>query len=210
MSELTAPVSHSTSPAVFLDKDGTLVENVSHNVDVRRVRIYPDALRALAKLAAAGYKLIVVSNQPGIAHGCFNETAIKTVRDFIHDAFAKKGIALAGFYFCPHHPEGSVKKYAIHCDCRKPRSGLIERAAKEHYIDTGHSWMVGDILNDVEAGNRAGCRTILVDRGNETEWLTGPFRQPDWVVSDLFGAAGHIVGAHHITNAEHMTMSMKS
>lgn len=186
-----------------------MVENVSHNVDIQRIRIYPDAM-ALAELAAAGYKLIIVSNQPGIAHGYFDETAIDTVRDFMHDAFAKKGIPLAGFYFCPHHPEGRVERYAIRCDCRKPQSGLIERAVKEHYIDTRHSWMVGDILNDIEAGNRAGCRTILVDRGNETEWLPGPFRQPRWVVSDLRGAARHIAGDHNITNAEYMTMSVKS
>lgn len=182
-------------PAVFLDKDGTLIENVPHNVDVNRIRFYPETLPVLAALSEAGYRLIVVSNQPGIAQGYFDASAMEVVRNTIRDMLADHGIPLSGFYFCPHDPEGRVPEFAIRCDCRKPRAGLIERAVKEHYIDVKRSWMIGDILNDIEAGNRAGCRTILVDRGNETEWITGRFRQPDWVVSGLDGALGHIAGA---------------
>ncbi len=205
---MSAPGRISPSPAVFLDKDGTLIENVPHNVDVRHIRFYPEALQALGRLAAAGYRLIVISNQPGVAHGYFDEKAMDAVREAIRDALAKRGIPLAGFYYCPHHPEGRMKNYAVHCDCRKPRAGLIERAAKNHYIDKRRSWMVGDILNDIEAGNRAGCRTILVDRGNETEWVSGAFRQPDWVVADLDGALRHICG-NRGAEAEQVITSMK-
>lgn len=198
-------------PAIFLDKDGTLIENLPYNVDVTRIRFYPEALPVIAQLSAAGYRLIVVSNQPGIAHGYFGVDAIDAVRNAISDAFEACGVSLSGFYFCPHHPEGRVREYASFCNCRKPAAGLIERAAKEHHIDTRRSWMIGDILNDIEAGNRAGCRTILVDRGNETEWMAGRFRRPDWVVCDLSGVLRHVPRVEDgATHANEMTMSVNS
>lgn len=175
-------------PAVFLDKDGTLVEDIPYNVDISKIRFYPEVPDALAQLAARGYLLIVVSNQPGIAHGYFDAAAVEAAGTAIWNELAKRGVPLAGFYYCPHHPEGNVKSYAVACDCRKPLAGLLLRAAREHEIDLSRSWMIGDILNDVEAGKHAGCRTILVDRGNETEWLSGPLREPDHVAPDMTDA----------------------
>lgn len=179
-------------PAVFLDKDGTLVRDVPFNVDPARLDIYPEVPSVLAALSALGYRLIVISNQPGVAHGYFDDTAVAAVGEELRRGLAMHGIPLAGFHYCPHHPQGSVAALARECDCRKPRAGLLVHAAREHRIDLGSSWMIGDILNDVEAGNRAGCRTILVDRGNETEWLAGEHRKPHAIVSDLHGALGHI------------------
>jgi D-glycero-D-manno-heptose 1,7-bisphosphate phosphatase len=95
------------------------------------------------------------------------------------------GVTISGFYYCPHHPQGSVAKYAVTCECRKPNPGMLLRAADELQINLSDAWMVGDILNDVEAGNRAGCRTILIDNGNETEWKTGLYREPDFKAADL-------------------------
>jgi histidinol phosphatase-like enzyme len=105
------------------------------------------------------------------------------------------GAELAGFYYCPHHPEGWVAEYAARCNCRKPAPGLIERAARELNASANGAWLVGDILDDVEAGSRAGCTTILLDNGNETEWVLPPRRRPDYIVRDLDEVADFIVSS---------------
>jgi histidinol-phosphate phosphatase family protein len=175
--------------AVFLDKDGTLVEDVPYNVDPRLVRLLPGAGDGLRRLQDAGLLLFVVSNQSGVARGLFPESALSPVEERLRGLLADCGVALDGFYYCPHHLEGVVAGYASHCDCRKPAPGLIRRAAAEHGLDLGRSWMVGDILDDVEAGRAAGCRTVLVDNGHETEWVLTPGRQPDLRAADLREAA---------------------
>ncbi len=175
--------------AIFLDKDGTLIDNVPYNVDPRRVRLTHRALEALRRLHDLGFLLIVVSNQPGVAFGYFDEPALETLTRHLALLLASNGAPLAGFYYCPHHPQAHLRYYRLACSCRKPRPGLISAAALVHDIDLARSWVVGDILNDVEAGARAGCRTILLDNGNETEWQRGEFRRPDAVVADLFQAA---------------------
>jgi histidinol-phosphate phosphatase family protein len=181
--------------AVFLDKDGTLVEDVPYNVDPDRIRLMPGAAEGLQRLHAAGYPLVVVSNQSGVARGLFAEEALVAVEERLRKLLADAGVPLAGFYYCPHHPQGTMAAYAVDCDCRKPAAGLLLRAAREHGYDLGRSWFVGDILNDMEAGRRAGCRTILLDNGHETEWVLSPERTPDFTVSDLAAAARIILGA---------------
>jgi D-glycero-D-manno-heptose 1,7-bisphosphate phosphatase len=151
--------------AIFLDKDGTLIDDFPFNVEPRRIRLVSGAGPALRLLAGLDYRLFVVSNQSGIA------------------------LSLDGFYYCPHHPLGTVSDYAFACACRKPSPGMLLRAAHEHGIDLRASWMIGDILHDVEAGNRAGCRTLLIDNGNETEWRLGPRRLPTRIAPDLYSAA---------------------
>lgn len=180
-------------PAVFFDKDGTLVEDVPFNVEPAKLRIFPEVADSLRRLEARGYKLIVVSNQPGIAHGYFERTAVDRIANVLRHRLLLEGVQLAGFYYCPHHPEGKRSPYAVECDCRKPAEGLLRNAADEHAVDLCCSWMVGDILNDVEAGNRAGCRSILVDRGNETEWLDGEHRRPFRVVATVTEAVDCIL-----------------
>ena len=178
--------------AVFLDKDGTLIENVPYNVDRRHIRLAPHAVDALLLLSGLGYELVLVSNQPGVALGRFPRGALLAVEEHLNDLFLAHGFKLAGCYWCPHHPEGTVPEYAFTCTCRKPLPGLLQAAAAELDIDLASSWMVGDILNDVEAGRRAGCRTILLDVGNETEWKHGLLRTPDFIACDLMQAAEHI------------------
>ena len=168
----------SAMKAVFIDKDGTLVENVPYNVDAARLALTRHAEEAIRILDARGYLLLVVSNQPGIAMGKFRAGELQSVFRRLKDLLP----AIDGFYFCPHAAEEG-------CECRKPASGMLERAAREHGIDLAQSWMVGDILDDVEAGRRAGCRTVLLDNGNETEWRAGPGREPHYVASDLRAAA---------------------
>ncbi len=181
--------------AVFLDKDGTLIVDIPYNVDPASITLAPGAPEGLARLHKAGYRLVVISNQSGVARGRFAAEALVPVESRLRELLAEVGVPLAGFYFCPHHPEGSVPEYATTCDCRKPKPGMLILAAEELGIDLSRSWFIGDILNDVEAGHRAGCRSVLLDVGNETEWVAGPDRTPDFTASDLLQAANLILQA---------------
>ena len=178
--------------AIFLDKDGTLVEDVPYNVDPEQMRFAPGAREGLQALARCGLPLIVVSNQSGIALGRFDEVALDAVHLRLAEMFDDAGADLADFYYCPHHPDGTVRKYAVACDCRKPASGLFEQAARERRVALDQSWMIGDILHDIEAGRRVGCQTILIDNGNETEWQLTPERTPHFRCPD-FAAAARVV-----------------
>ena len=181
--------------AVFLDKDGTLIEDVPYNVDPQQIKLASGAIEGLLSLQEAGYKLIVITNQSGVARGYFPESALVGVEERLRQLLAAEGIYLADFYYCPHHPAGVVPEFTLVCECRKPAPGLLLRAAGEHNIDLLSSWFVGDILNDVEAGLCAGCKTILIDNGNETEWELSAQRTPDFIVTDLMEAAQVILSA---------------
>ena len=178
---------------IFLDKDGTLLQDVPYNVALERIRMVPRAEYALALLAQIDVDLFIISNQPGVALGYFPISALANVHAEMNRLFTQHGARLAGFYFCPHHPDGVIGEYTLRCNCRKPAPGLILQAATENDIDLSRSWMIGDILHDVEAGRRAGCGTILIDNGNETEWQLSPLRRPDYIASDLEDAVRHIV-----------------
>lgn len=175
--------------AVFLDKDGALVDDLPDKVEPGRITLCSGAGTALRLLSRLDYRLFVLTNQTGIAFGRFGEAAMSTVHDRLQDLLFRERLILDGFYYCPHHPEGSVAAYARDCHCRKPLPGLLLQAAHEHGVDLRASWMIGDILHDVEAGNRAGCRTLLLDNGNETEWRLGPRRIPTRMAPDLYAAA---------------------
>lgn len=179
--------------AIFLDKDGTLIENVPYNVDPDKIHLTDRALPGLRRLKQAGYLLFIVTNQSGVALGLFGEQEVLRVETFLTNLLQKARIDLDGFYFCPHHPNGTISSYAISCDCRKPEPGLILQAARDHDIELSESWLIGDILNDIEAGNRAECRTILMDVNNETEWDLQPHRQPHYIVQNLDQAADVIL-----------------
>ncbi|MFW5972954.1 MAG: D-glycero-alpha-D-manno-heptose-1,7-bisphosphate 7-phosphatase [Bacteroidota bacterium] len=180
-------------PAVFIDKDGTLIDNVPYNVEAEHIRLATGASVALRMLRAAGFRLIVVSNQSGVARGYFSEDALQDVKHTLEAVIQQAGGRLDAFYYCPHHPEGNVAGYTRMCNCRKPAAGMLFRAAAEHDIDLQASWMIGDILHDVQAGRAAGCRTILIDNGNETEWLLSPERTPHFRVADLAEAAETVI-----------------
>jgi histidinol-phosphate phosphatase family protein len=180
--------------AIFLDKDGTLVEDVPYNVNPGLIALTWHAGQALQLLQHMGYALVVVSNQSGVAKGLFTEAALDPVHQRLTELLAQYGVELSGFYYCPHSPDGVISRYAIPCTCRKPMPGMLYRAAHEHNIDLSQSWMIGDILHDVEAGRRAGCQTILIDNGNETEWKLSAQRTPHFKASDLYAAAAIIAG----------------
>jgi D-glycero-D-manno-heptose 1,7-bisphosphate phosphatase len=176
-------------PAVFIDKDGTLIDDEPYNADPARVRFTPHAIEALQRLAAHGFALVIVTNQPGLAMGRIGHADFDALRAHIERRLRDEGaITLQGWSICPHAPG-----LTPHCGCRKPAPGLLHRAADEHGIDLMHSWMVGDILDDIEAGRRAGCRTVLLDVGNETEWQLTPMREPQHRCPHLLAAADTIV-----------------
>ena len=177
-------------PAVFLDKDGTLLEDRPFNVDPRRIRPAPGASEALRLLGHAGLPLFVVSNQPGVALGRFDESRLDAVGDWLRQWFADCGARLEGFAWCPHAPAPDTSPA---CACRKPAPGLLRTLARRHTIDLRRSWMVGDILDDVEAGARAGCRTVLLDNGHETLWRGGPWRQPELRAPGLLEAVRRLL-----------------
>lgn len=178
--------------AIFLDKDGTLVEDVPYNVDPDLIRLCAGAVEAVRSLFLLGYQIFVITNQSGVALGYFSESALLGVQQCLRDLLAEGGVTLTGFYYCPHYPDGSP--YAIRCGCRKPQPGLILQAAADHRIDLSQSWFIGDILNDVEAGRAAGCRTVLIDNGNETEWELSCERLPHHIVANL-GEAARVIEA---------------
>jgi D-glycero-D-manno-heptose 1,7-bisphosphate phosphatase len=183
------------TPAVFLDKDGTLIEDVPYNVDPALIKLAPGAAEGVALLADAGFALVVVSNQSGVARGLFEETALAAVEERIRELMTEAGALLAGFYYCPHHPLGLISRYQADCTCRKPAPGMILRAADELGLDLPRSWLIGDILDDIAAGNRAGCKTVLLDNGHETVWRWTPERKPTIVAPDMAAAARSILAA---------------
>jgi len=182
-------------PAVFIDKDGTLIVDVPYNVDAALLRFTPHALEGLQLLDRAGYALVVVTNQPGIAAGRFTRAEFARLQHaLVTRVWQEAGVELAGFYTCPHAPAAP----ATACLCRKPAPGMLRQAALTHGFILGRSWMIGDILDDVEAGRRAGCRSVLLDVGNETEWRRSPLREPQHRAADLLDAARHIVAVDRI------------
>lgn len=192
-SDATAPPPHR---AVFIDKDGTLVEDLPYNVDPAKLRFTPHAMDGLRLLAERGYLLVVVTNQPGLAFGMFTRAELTRLQLALAEAMQREGIALTGFYACTHAPGPAGRVPG--CLCRKPAPGLLRQAARVHGIDLARSWMVGDILDDVEAGQRAGCRSILLDVGHETVWRLSPLRTPHARAQDLLEAARLIIAADEV------------
>ena len=178
--------------AVFIDKDGTLIKNIPYNVNTDLIDFEDNAITALQLLQDSGYQLILISNQPGVALGYFSEEEVRQVFQYIQDKLHRQGVILDGYYYCPHDVHGVRLSYSKACYCRKPMPGMLLKAAMEHDIDLELSWMIGDILNDTEAGNRAGCRTILLNVGNETEWELNASRQPSYTCNNWKDAAGII------------------
>ena len=183
---LAAAAGAARGPAIFLDKDGTLVEDVPYNVDPALLRFTPNAFAALRLWRDAGYRLVVVTNQSGLARGLFDRAGLARLHAALAARLAEEGVPLAGFFACPHQDGDG-------CDCRKPGAGLLQEAARALGIDLAASWMVGDILNDVEAGHRAGCRSVLLDVGHESEWRPGAMRAPEHRRADLLEAAHAIL-----------------
>jgi D-glycero-D-manno-heptose 1,7-bisphosphate phosphatase len=176
-----------TDPVVFLDKDGTLIENIPYNVDISIVRLVPFANLALRSLNKAGWRIAVVTNQSGVARGFFKESALAEVETRLQELLAEWNVPLAGFFYCPHHPEGIVAEHAISCRCRKPEPGLILAACERLDVSPRSCWLIGDSSSDIQAGHRAGCRTILICPTSDSVLDRSSVRTHE--APDLFGAA---------------------
>jgi D-glycero-D-manno-heptose 1,7-bisphosphate phosphatase len=148
--------------AVFVDRDNTLIEDPGYLADPDALRLLPGAELAVKTFMQAGYKVIVVTNQSGVARGILTEETLGLIHERLKLALESKGAHLDAIYYCPFHPEGSVEGYAIDSDLRKPQPGMLLKAAEELDIDLAESWMIGDSGRDIGAGQRAGCKTIRV------------------------------------------------
>ena len=150
------------SPAIFLDRDGTLCRDAVYMIRFEDFEPLPGVDEALRRLQEAGYRLFVVTNQSGVARGMFTAEAVEALNRRIEDYFRERGVFLEDTAFCPHHPEGTVPEYAVECACRKPKPGMILDLAQKYDLDLTRSYMVGDMLRDVEAGLAAVTRAALI------------------------------------------------
>jgi len=184
------------SKAVFLDRDGTINEEMGYINHRDRFKIFdfvPEAIRTLNKL---GYKVIVVTNQSGIARGYFTEDVLFDVHDLLDKTLKAKKAKIDKIYYCPHHPTEGKGKYRTDCDCRKPKTGMIEMAERDFTIERNQSFIIGDRFKDMEFGKKLGLKTIFVLTGygmgeytyHKHNW---PF-QPDMICNDLHDAAQKI------------------
>lgn len=180
-------MSDATRRAVFLDRDGTIIEDADYLTGPEQIRILPGVPKALRRLREAGFLLVVVTNQSAIARGLLTEEKLALIHAELDRRLAAEGAAVDAYYHCPHLPEGTVERYARACDCRKPAPGLLVRAAQEWGIDLARSHAVGDAERDVEAGRRAGCCTVLIGGGRSAHAQAH--------AGDLAGAADIILGA---------------
>lgn len=169
--------------AIFLDRDGTLVEARHYPSRPEQLVLSPGIGPELAVLQRAGFRLAVITNQSGIARGYLTEAELAAMHAHLRRELARLGVRLDAIYYCPHHPDGTVAPFNIACDCRKPAPGMLLRGAAELHVDLNRSWVVGDILDDIEAGASAGCRTVLVDLGTEGPPATAA-RAPTAVARD--------------------------
>jgi D-glycero-D-manno-heptose 1,7-bisphosphate phosphatase len=173
---------------IFLDIDGALADNSLAVAPADSHWISPDVAEGLRALHQAGYGLVVATHQARIDQGWFSSEALTYTEIHLRLRLATVDVPLTGFYYCPHHT-GEGQDATAPCVCRKPKPGLLMQAAWELKLDLGSSWMIGDLLDDVEAGRWAGCKTVLLTTGKETEWKMTDMRWPDLIADNLAEAA---------------------
>jgi D-glycero-D-manno-heptose 1,7-bisphosphate phosphatase len=184
--------------AVFMDRDGTISEEVGYVNHPSRFRVFPYSAPAIKRLNENGWLAVVVTNQAGVARGYFTEEMIHSVHDRLKRDLEQQGAKLDAIYYCAHHPSVGKPPYLLDCDCRKPRPGLILHAAEELNIDRSESWMIGDRYSDIELAHNAGVKSAFVMSGyGQGEWehqRQSWDRQPDLVAETLYEAVEAIIG----------------
>ncbi|NOX88225.1 MAG: HAD family hydrolase [Calditrichaeota bacterium] len=151
--------------AVFLDRDGTIIEEMGYINHFSRIRIFPFAIEAIQLFNRSGFKVVIVTNQAGVAKGYFSEELLLEMNQWMKDQLRKKGAVIDGIYYCPHHPKEGSPKYKVDCNCRKPKTGLVEKAVKDLNINIKESFVIGDRPTDVELANRLQIPSIFVLTG---------------------------------------------
>ena len=186
-----------TKRAVFIDRDGTLNEEVGYINHVSRLMLLPRAAEAVRKLNEAGVPAVVISNQAGVARGYFPEERVIEVNDRLKELLSEQGARLDGLYYCPHHPDGVESPYRRDCDCRKPKTGMIDLAARELDLDVAGSYMVGDRFGDIRLARAAGCKGVMVLTGyGRGAWEHDRDRAdvyPDYVAVNLLDAVEWLI-----------------
>ena len=192
-------------PAVFLDRDGTLIKERGYLSKLEDIALFAETPAALRRLREAGFALVLVTNQAGIARGYFDEAFVQKAHRYLGEMLAAEGIVIDGYYYCPHHPDGLVAEYSRVCRCRKPAPGMVEQAARDLGLDIDRSFVVGDKWLDVELATNAGARGILVRTG----YGAGDEQRPELgkaiaIVDTILDAANEIVRqAAHTTQPLH-------
>lgn len=182
--------------AVFIDRDGTLNEDVGYPGRPDQVRIFEASFEAVRRLNQAGFAVVVITNQSGVGRGYFSEEDVETVHRAMAESMAARGARLDAFYYCPHHVGSNDPAYALDCDCRKPRPGMGRRAAADLGLDPAASYMVGDKVEDIEFGTALGATPILVLTGygeQSRRRLSEPGRAPAFVAADILAAVDWIL-----------------
>ena len=183
-------------PAVFLDRDGTINEQMGYINHISRFVLLPGVGQAIRRLNSLQVPVVVVTNQSGLARGYFPESLLQTVHEEMRRQLQAEGAHVDGIYVCPHHPEARQERFRQNCTCRKPKTGLLEQAAAELKLDLSRSYMVGDRWSDLRCGAAAGTATVLVRTGygRGEELYIGPQEtlQPDYVADDLLAATAWI------------------
>jgi D-glycero-D-manno-heptose 1,7-bisphosphate phosphatase len=184
--------------AVFLDRDGTVNEEAGYLDDLSKLRLLPGAGAAIKRLNEAGFQVVLVTNQSGVARGYFPESLVHDAHSLLCKMLKSEGARIDAIYYCPHHPKAGNSHYTVDCECRKPKTGLIDRAVKELDIDRGHSYMVGDKWSDIELAQRAGVHAVLVRSGftPDDPGNNRPERvhDPDFIAPGLTEASEWIIG----------------
>jgi D-glycero-D-manno-heptose 1,7-bisphosphate phosphatase len=186
--------------AVFLDRDGTINEEAGYLDDLAKIKIIPTAFEAIRLINVSAMKVVVISNQAGVARGLFSEEFVNTANEYLRDALQQKKAIIDNFYYCPHHPTEGIGHYRQECSCRKPAPGMLLRAAQEMDINLAQSYIIGDRYNDIEAGKKVGVRGVLVKTGFGQSLLQDdgpdkptPQNKPDFIAADILGAVQWIL-----------------
>jgi D-glycero-D-manno-heptose 1,7-bisphosphate phosphatase len=177
--------------AVFLDRDGVINEDYGFVHKITDFKIYPEVFPALKKLQNAGFKLLVVTNQSGIAVGYYTEEDFLKLTEYMLDIFKKNGIYISRVYYCPHHPDGVVPELKMVCECRKPESGMIRQGIKDFNIDPSRSFLIGDKENDIKAAHKEGIKAALVKTGQGIKYVDNT--QADFVGENILDVVENFI-----------------
>lgn len=191
--------SHGKSRAIFIDRDGTINEEVGYLNHIDRFRLLPRSIEAVRLINRSPFKAVLVTNQAGVAKGYFPEELVIRVHEKLASLLKEGGARLDGMYYCPHHPEGTVERYRIRCECRKPRPALLLTAASDLGIELPGSYLIGDKISDVVLARSIGAKGVLVLTGygqGEVEnfgngWTDS--KKPDYIAEDLYDAVEWIL-----------------
>jgi D-glycero-D-manno-heptose 1,7-bisphosphate phosphatase len=182
--------------AIFVDRDGTINEDIGYVSRPEELKLYPFAAEAIRLANAAGFKLIIVTNQAGIARGLYSEEDLSAIHALMTEEFLRQGARVDAIYYCPHHPEIGDGKYRLACECRKPRPGLLKTAALDYGIDLSRSYVIGDKASDIELAANTGSKGVLVLTGYGRQTIDNPTLwpcEPALVARDLLDGVRRIL-----------------